>query len=242
MENLELNLSTNKNLSNDLVTEKQQMNFLETNLGKAVNIAMDIGLRALLPNFIENSVIEIKDTIFKEGFGEGIKTVINSGIDLGKSIVGVFTGKFDNINQMQAAIQKGGIIDGTSKLLDTVLNKVQKQNLIPKVAIKAIKQGKDVILDNVSKNIENTLTKQVRDVEKLEDYSNKWQEYYEKHDFTNMEKQYKKIESSLNNIIPLESMIKRAREIENIHNLIKNNGNNFNISESELEVAKKLIM
>lgn len=241
MEKLELNLQENKNLENQLVTEKQQTNFLETNIGKAINFAMDVGLRAALPNFIEDSVIEIKDTIFREGFGEGIKSVINSGIDLGKSVVGVFTGKFDNINQMQAAVQKGGIIDGTSKLLDTVLGKIQKQKILPKEAVTAIKQGKNILLDNVSKNIENTLTTQVKEMEKLETYSNKWQEYYDKKDFTNMEKQYKKLETSLNNILPLESTIKRAREIENIHNLIKNNGKNFDLSESQIELAKKLV-
>ena len=241
MEGLELSLDQNKNVGKELVTEKEQTGFLETGIGKAINFAMDVGLRALLPNFIEDGVIEIKDTIFREGFGEGIKKVIDTGINLGKSIVGIFTGKFDNVNQMQTAVQKGGIIDGTSTLLDNVLNKVQKQRLIPKEAINAIKQGKNILMDNISKEIENTLTKQVKEVEKLQDYSDKWQEYYDKRDFTNMDKQYKKIESSLNNIVPLESTIRRAREIENIHNLIKNNGKNFDLSEEQLELAKRLV-
>ena len=242
MESLALTLDQVKNVGKELVTEKEQTGFLETVMGKAINFAMDVGLRALLPNFIEDSVIEIKDTIFKEGFGEGIKKIIDSGINLGKSIIGVFTGKFDNANQMQTAVEKGGIIDGTSKLLDTVLNKVQKQNLIPKEAINAIKQGKNILLNTISKEIENTLTKQVKEVEKLQDYADKWQEYYDKKDFTNMDKQFKKIESSLNNIVPLESTIRRAREIENIHNLIKNNGKNFDLSEEQLELARKLVL
>ena len=242
MEKMELELDLGHSQNNELVTEKEQSNFLETNIGKAINFAMDVGLRALLPNFVEDSVIEIKNTIFREGFGEGIKSVIDSGINLGKSVIGIFTGKFDNINQMQTAVQKGGIIDGTSELLDTVLNKIKKQNLIPKEAINAIKQGKNILLDNVSKNIENTLTKQVQDIAKLENYLSKWEEYYEKRDFKNMDKQYKNIESVLNNVLPLENTIRRAREIENIHNLIKNNGNNFDISESEIELAKKLVV
>ena len=241
MEGLELNLQKSNNTKKELVSEKEQNNFIETSLGKAINYAMDIGLRALLPNFIEDGVIEIKDTIIKEGFGEGIKSIINSGISLGKSVIGIFTGKFDNANQMQNAIQKGGIIDETSKLLDTVLNKIQKQKLIPTEAINAIKQGKNILLDSVSKNIEETLTKQVNEVDKLMEYSNKWQEYFEKQDFPNMEKQFKKIENSIKNIVPLEATIKRAREIENLHNLIKNNGKNFNISEEQIEVAKRLI-
>ena len=55
-----------------------------------------------------------------------------------------------------------------------------------------------------------------------------------------MEKEYKKLEKSLNKVVPLENTLTRARQIENIHNRIKNNGQNFEISEVELELAKKL--
>jgi len=239
MENLKIELEKNKSLENNLV--KEQTNFLETNLGKAINFGLDVGIRTALPNFIEDSVIEIKDTLFKEGLAEGIKTVINSGLDLGKSIIGVFTGKFENINQMQAAVEKGGIIDGTSNLIDTVLNKVQNKKLLSKNVVNAIKQGKNLILDNVSKNIENTITNQVKEVEKLDTYTKKWQDYYQEKDFTNMDKQYKKIEKSLKNIMPIEETIKQAREIENIHNLIKNNGHDFNITTEQIELSKKLM-
>ena len=142
---------------------------------------------------------------------------------------------------MQAAVQKGGIIDGTSDLLDSVLNKIQKEKMMPKQAIMAIKEGKEILLSSVSRNIEKTLTKQVEEVEKLDKYSEKWKDYYNERDFKNMEKEYKKIESILKNIIPLEETIRKAREIENLHNLIKNNGNNFDITEEEKELTKRLI-
>lgn len=239
MESLDLEIKQEKNL--EVVTEKEQNYFLETNLGKAVNFAMDVGIRALLPNFIEDGVIQIKDTLFQEGLGEGIKTVINEGIDLGKSVVGIFTGKFDNMNQMQNAVQKGGIIDGTSKVIDSVLKKVQKNKLLPKNVVSIIKQGKNILLDNVTQNIEDALTNQIKELEKVQNYSNKWQEYYDKKDFTNMEKQYQKLEKSLDKIMPLEETIRKAREIENLHNLIKNNGKNFEITQTQQELAKRLV-
>ena len=46
-------------------------------------------------------------------------------------------------------------------------------------------------------------------------------------------------EKSLN-IIPIENTIKTTRYIENLHNLIKNNGKNFDVSDEEIELAKKL--
>ena len=55
-----------------------------------------------------------------------------------------------------------------------------------------------------------------------------------------MESNLKNIEKYLEKITPLENTIKQARKIENIHNLIKNNGKNFNISENEKILAEKL--
>ena len=218
----------------------EQKGFLETNLGQAVNFAMDIGLRALLPDFAEGIVINIKDTLMKEGITDGIKEVINSGINLGKSVVGIFTGNFENMSQVQNAITKGGIIDSTSSLLDNVLDQVQKKNLISKEIIGTIKKGKDVILDNVSKNIEEVVTKQIKEIEKIEKYSENWKEHYNNKDFDKMEKEYNKLQKSLKQTIPLEETLKNAREIENLHKLIKNNGKDFNIKPLEAEVAKKL--
>ena len=193
-----------------------------------------------MPNYLEDAVIDIKDTLTTEGLGEGIKTVVQNGLELGKSVVGIFTGKFENVSQMQNAVEKGGMIEATSDLLDTVLSKVQKEKLLPKDVVAMIKKGKNVILDNVSKNIEDALTEQTKEIEKINKYSENWQKYYEEKDFTNMEKEYKKLEKSLNKVVPLENTLSKAREIENIHNRIKNNGQNFEISDVELELAKKL--
>ena len=56
-----------------------------------------------------------------------------------------------------------------------------------------------------------------------------------------MKKAYKNIENYLNKTIPLENTIKEARKIENMHNLIKNNGKNFDISPEEKILAEKLV-
>lgn len=224
----------------EIVTEKEQNTFLETTFGQVINSAIDVGIRAILPNFLEDGIINIKDTLLKEGLSEGIQTVIKEGINLGKSVLGIFTGKFDDVGQMQTAIQKGGLIDSTSDLLDTILSKVQKNNLLPQNIVSTIKQGKNILLDSISKNIEKELTSQIEEMENINEYSDKWKEYFKEKDFNNMEKVYQKLEKSLKKIIPLEQTLKQAREIENLHQLIKNNGQNFNITEIEKQVAKKL--
>ena len=64
LENVQNN---NLELNNKMVNEKTQKSFLETTLGKAVNTAIDIGLRAILPDFVENQVIGIKNNLLNYG-------------------------------------------------------------------------------------------------------------------------------------------------------------------------------
>ena len=64
LENVQNN---NLELNNKMVNEKTQKSFLESTLGKAVNTAIDIGLRAILPDFVENQVIGIKNNLLNYG-------------------------------------------------------------------------------------------------------------------------------------------------------------------------------
>lgn len=238
---LENKLNNEKQILNNEVNEKNQNNFLESTLGKTINAAVDIGLRWALPDLIEDEVINVKNSLIKGGLKEGINTAVSSAIDLGKSAMGIFTGNFESISQAQNAVKTGGIIDGISNVIDVVLNKTTKMGLINKGISSVIHQGKNVILDNVSKNIEESFTSQLNNIEKLSKYENNWKGYFEKRDFDGMQKEYDKIQDKLKEIMPLENTIKEARQIENIHNLIKNNGHNFNLTNEQLELSKMLV-
>lgn len=239
MEELELNLNNNlEKISNKI--EKEQKVFLESDIGKTVNSAIDIGLKAALPNLIEDQVIDIKNTILEQGFREGIKEIINTGIDYGKSTIGIITGDFENVSQIQMAIKNGGILDNISKLLDLSINFAKSKNLITSDIANLVKKGKNSVISSISDKIEESLTNQIKAVEKLEKYCENWNTSYGNKDFSEMEKAYKNIQTNLNKVIPFENIINNARKIENIHNLIKNNGKKFDISENELNLAQKL--
>lgn len=238
IENLEKN--NNIELNNNIVNENTQKNFLETTLGQTINTAIDIGIRAVLPNFVEDQIINIKDNFINYGLKEGIKQTIDDAIDLGKSATGIFTGKFENVNQMQNAIQSGGLIDGMSSLLDTVIEKVRKAGLINSTVANTIIKGKDIILSNLESNITSTFNKQYESIENINKYIGNWKEYFENKDFNGMEKEYKRIEKQLKNVAPIENTINNANSIQILHNLIKNNGQDFNLSQEQLELVEKL--
>ena len=237
MENI---LNNSIELNNNLEIEKEQKKFLETTLGKTINTGIDIGIRAILPDYIEEQIIDLKDNLIKYGLKEGIKKSIDDAINIGKSAIGIVSGNFENIAQMQEAIKNGGIIDNVSSLLDSVINKVQSNGLINSTVARTIKQGKNSILNNVEKNIENTFNNQIKALNYTEKYIENWKNYFENKDFNGMEKEYKKIKTEMNYLAPIEKMINEARTIENLHMLIKNNGQDFNLTKEQMELAEKL--
>lgn len=233
-------VSLETNIDNIELENNEQKNFMQSALGKTINVGLNIGLRYLLPDFIEEQIIEIKDEIINNGFSEGVKKAISSAMDLGKSAIGIVTGNFENINQVQNAIKNGGIIDSVSETINNVVNKLVSNNKLSYSVGNTIKKGKNVILDNISKKIENEFESQLDSIEKLNKYLNNWKEYYKNQDFTGMEKEYNKIEEKIKNVVPIENTLKSVRTLENLHNLIKNNGGNFNLSREELELANIL--
>lgn len=239
IENLEKQIQNNE-LNNEVNLEKEQNNFLDSAIGKAINTGLDIGIRALLPDFIDEQIINIKDNLLEYGLKDGISKTIDDAINLGKSAIGIFTGDFENLSQMQSAVETGGLLDGISTLLDTVVGKVANKGLIDGNIANIIMQGKDVILNNVESNIENAFTKQYENLENMDKYINNWKESFEKKDFEKMEKEYQKLEEQLKDIAPLTKTIEEAKTIEMLHNLIKNNGQDFNLSNEQLELVEKL--
>ena len=218
------NLEVENKITNDVSIENKQRNFLQTNIGKAVNTGLNIGLRYILPDVIEDQVIEIKDSFLQNGFKEGIQTAIDSAINFGKSALGIVTGNFENVQQMQTAVKSGVVNSGK----------------IPYALGSAIKTGKNAILNNITKNIESEFENQVNQIEKLNKYTNNWKDYFNNKDFDGMQREYDKIRGKMKEIAPIENTIKTARVVENLHKLIKNNGKNFDLTSEELELAKML--
>lgn len=218
----------------------KENNFLNSFVGKTINNAIDIGLKTILPDLIEDQIIDIKNALIKNGLKAGVDTAVESTIEFGKSAIGIFTGDFENMSQVRIAISDGGIIDTVSDVLDNVINKTYENGHINKSISSIIKNGKNILLSNISSNIKNKIDEQTNIEETLNRHINNWKEYYNSKDFKGMCKEYNKIEKELNELIPLENISKKIKEVDAIHNLIKNNGQNFEISDLEKELIGKL--
>lgn len=224
----------------NLNLEKKQNEFLNSTLWKTINNGIDIGLRYLLPDLVEDEIIDLKDNLINYGLKDGIKKSINSVIETGKEAIGIISGNFENIGQIQKVIKNGGLIDKIDNFLDKTLDKAINSGKINQTIGKIVKTGKSSVLSSVERNIESTLNSQVENSKNIEKYMNNWKKYFNDRNFSGMEKEYTKLEKELKSLVPIETTIKNVRYIENIHNLIKNNGQNFELSEQELELANKI--
>ena len=234
-------LDNTKNcLENVLNLGSQQNEFLKSHFGTVVDNAVNVGLKAVLPDFIENQVIDVKDAILQDGIKAGIDEAISGSIDLGKSLIGIFTGNFETVSQIQNAVKKGGMIDAISSVIDKGIDVAVSTGVVDKNIGNVISSGKKTIFKNISNNVENSLENQINSVEKIEKYCEKWNSAYKNQDLETMKKEFKNINKQLENIVPLESTINKAREIENLQKVIENNGGNFNISNETFELAKVL--
>ena len=231
---MELNTEIN------LVKEQEQNEFINSTLWKTINNGVDIGIRYLFPDLIEDEIIELKNNLINFGLKDGIKKSIDSVIETGKEISGIMTGNFENITQIQKTIKNGGVIDKISDIMDLVIEKSVKNGKINYNVGKTLKKGKVSILSSIEKNIESTLNDQITSAKNIDKYISNWNNFYNLKDFNGMQKEYIKMEKELEKLIPLENTIKNARYVENIHNLIKNNGKNFELNEEIKELASKL--
>ena len=216
---------------NEVVSQVEQSEMLHSKVGEAINTGFDIGIRAICPDYLESQVINLKDNFINNGLKEGINKSIEDAVDYGKSVLGILTGKFESISQAQNAIKSGGVIDNVSDLIDDIVDNLKKSDVIDKKLASTIKKEKNTIIKNVENNIENTFSEQINNVEKLDKYIN---------DFNSMKKEYKKMEKVVESLIPIENIINEFNTIKNLQNLISANGNNFNLTQDELELAQKL--
>lgn len=229
-----------KEINNNINIEENKNTFLNTLIGQTINNAINVGLKSILPDLIENQVIEIKDSLLNNGLKSGIDTAVETAIDFGKSAAGIITGNFESMSQIRTAVGSGGMVDTLSDVIDVAVNKVYELGYIDKSVSKLIKSGKNILLDNITSNINTELENQNNSIEKLEKYVESWKNYYNNKDFSGMTKEYNKIKIQLDNVVPLENILKETRTVEMLHNLIKNNGQNFQITEQQKELVEKL--
>lgn len=238
-----MELSLVNNITNTISNkiEDLQEKFLGKSWGEAINNAVDTGLKMILPDFIENEIIEIKDGFIKGGLIEGIKGAIDVTVRKGKELTGMVTGNLENMTQAEAIMKNGDLIGNIANMLGNVIDNSIANGFVRDSLGKLVKSGEDIILDYAEKNLDKVNKEQVKKTKEIDEAIQNWHEAYERQDFRKMSNEFRKIENRIDEIMPLEDIITKARTVENLHNLIKNNDKRFDLTEDQLKLAEQLV-
>lgn len=223
----------------NLELDKSKNDFFDTTVGKVIDNTVNIAIKALVPDIIDDQVINVKDAIIEGGFKEGLEEIKRSGTNFKESIKGIITGEFKTIEQMKIAIKDGGILDFVSLCVDKGIKCLSEKTGIDKSTLNLVSSGKDLLVNQISSRIENKFTEQLEEIERLDKYCEEWKEAYNDKDLGKINIVYEKIEDSLENVIQIESVLNKVNNIKNLNELINSSGN-FDLTDEELNLAKKI--
>ena len=202
---------------------KAKMIFFGGVFKNALNFGVDLGLKALLPDLIEDQVIDIKNSILEGGFKEGVNTLVKKVDEFKNSITGIFTGNFNNIEEIHTATKQGGIIKTVSKGLSKGIDAGVKSGAIPKSIGGILKAGKTTMLNEFSNSLESQMRKEIQKFDILNDLNKKWYDALDQRDFDKMTKYTEKISVLSKDLVKFSNIIEETKKIEELHNFIKEN-------------------
>ena len=227
---MNLDLISEKNLNNQLTNDmknneisKNQNDFIGNMFKNAINFGVDLGLKSLLPDLIEDQVIDIKNSILEGGFKEGVDTLMKKVNEFKNSITGIFTGNFNNIQEINTATKQGGIIKTVSKGLSKGIDTGVKSGIIPKSIGGILKAGKTTMLNEFSNSLESQMRKEIQKFDTLNDLNKKWYDALDQRNFDKMTKYTEKIPTLSKDLVKFSNIINETKKIEELHNFIKEN-------------------
>ena len=222
MEKLENELNNNIYLNNNKYDE------LNNKIDEMLNNIYDKVIKSVLPDEIADTVINIKDVMSLNKLSGNIADKVSNFISGNK--------KYNNSQNLS-------IINDINfdEQIDNFIDKIKKDNNLQINDIKEIEKNKDNISNNLERNTNYEIEKYIKAFNDNTKYIEEWKKNYEKKDFSKMQKSFKKIKKSADNLLPIAERLKVLKQLENIHLLIKSKGGDFNLTNEEIELAEKII-
>ena len=226
---LELSLNNERGLSFD----NQAKNII-TNIGEAFSNAVKKGSEKL--NFPDNLGESVKQGFEKINLGEIGGKAAEAALKVGLSKMGISSNTFSSVKQVFEAVREGDLKKGLSAGLNTAINLIK----VPKVAKTVLKEGKELILDQVlGDELKNIMKKQQNTVSRINSKCVQMEEAFKNNDTKTLDRVYKTLKKDVEAVMPIKNVIERGSSMLNRYELYKNKGEK-ELTAEELELCKKL--
>ena len=226
---LELSLNNEKGLSFD----NQAKNII-TNIGEAFSNAVKKGSEKL--SFPDNLGESVKQGFEKINLGEIGGKAAETALKVGLSKMGISSNTFSSVKQIFEAVKEGDLKKGLSAGLNTAINLIK----VPKVAKTVLKEGKELILDQVlGDELKSIMKKQQNTVSRINSKCVQMEEAFKNNDTKTLDRVYKTLKKDVEAVMPIKDVIDRGSSMLNRYELYKNKGEK-ELTAEELELCKKL--
>ena len=226
---LELSLNSEKGLSFD----NQAKNII-TNIGEAFSNAVKKGSEKL--SFPDNLGESVKQGFEKINLGEIGGKAAETALKVGLSKMGISSNTFSSVKQIFEAVKEGDLKKGLSAGLNTAINLIK----VPKVAKTVLKEGKELILDQVlGDELKSIMKKQQNTVSRINSKCVQMEEAFKNNDTKTLDRVYKTLKKDVEAVMPIKDVIDRGSSMLNRYELYKNKGEK-ELTAEELELCKKL--
>lgn len=236
-----MEIKTDKRIENTKETEQKE--FLDTTIGKIVDAGLDFAISTFVPDLIEKPVSNLKDKLLSWDFNKEKETISSGALEQTKKSE-ENSGKEVDIGNVVANLKdflkEEKTINSFSKIIDAAIKELVDKDKISSNVSKMVKEGKNAVVEKIKEKIDHELDGQIVYVEELKEQTEKWKNYYQEKDIKNMKAVSKKIDSLMKDIMPIDTILTEAKQIQNLQQLIENNNNQFDLSSTQLELAKML--
>ena len=236
-----MEIETDKRIENTKETEQKE--FLDTTIGKIVDAGLDFAISTFVPDLIEKPVSNLKDKLLSWDFNKEKETISSGALEQTKKSE-ENSGKEVDIGNVVANLKdflkEEKTINSFSKIIDAAIKELVDKEKISSNVSKMVKEGKNAVVEKIKEKIDHELDGQIVYVEELKEQTEKWKNYYQEKDIKNMKAVSKKIDSLMKDIMPIDTILTEAKQIQNLQQLIENNNNQFDLSSTQLELAKML--
>ena len=236
-----MKIETDKRIENTKETEQKE--FLDTTIGKIVDAGLDFAISTFVPDLIEKPVSKLKDKLLSWDFNKEKETISSGALEQTKKSE-ENSGKEVDIGNVVANLKdflkEEKTINSFSKIIDAAIKELVDKDKISSNVSKMVKEGKNAVVEKIKEKIDHELDGQIVYVEELKEQTEKWKNYYQEKDIKNMKAVSKKIDSLMEDIMPIDTILTEAKQIQNLQQLIENNNNQFDLSSTQLELAKML--